>query len=80
MNTQLLYTNIRDTLKAVNVERLANRNKWIFIQITKEDKTILLKSFNTSIQILKVNDINYPSGYDLKVSEFKAKITEALEA
>lgn len=80
MNTQIIYTNTKDTLKAINAERLANKNKWIFIQVTKEDKIILLKSFDTSIQILRVGDIDYHSGWDLKVSEFKDKITGALEA
>lgn len=80
MNTQINYTNTKDTVKAINRARLSNKDKWIFIQIDVEGKILLLRSFNTSIDLLKMDEIHYASGYGLKVSEFKAKINEALEA
>jgi hypothetical protein len=78
MNTQINFTNIKDTLKEINQKRLNNKDKWIFIQVTKGQDTILIKSYNTFIQIIRKNDINYQGGIDLKVVDWKKLIENCI--
>ena len=68
---------IEQYIKEVNTERKANKGHWVFWQNEVEGKTIQLKIFNTSIQIFRVNGIDYGSGWDLSVKDFKAKLLQA---
>ena len=78
MNTQINFKNIKDTLKEIDQERLNNKDKWIFIQVSKNQDTFLIKSYNTFLQIIRKNDINYPGGIDLKVGAWKKLIENCI--
>ena len=54
----------------VNKERKFNKNAWSFFQEMVNGKAIILKYFNTSIHVFKVNGINYPNPMDISVKEF----------
>lgn len=72
-------TNIDEAIKSANAARLANKNQWIFLQIATPESTVLCKTYNTSIQILRNKDgLNYPSIWDATVREWKAAIRKAL--
>lgn len=73
------FTNIQDTLNLINKYRLSNKEKWIFVSVVKGSNTLHLKSFNTSIQILKLNEIKYHSTFDQKVKDWKDSIKICLE-
>lgn len=70
---------VEETLKAVNNARKQNKNKWIVIKINSGDSIITIKSFNTSIQIMRKNGLDYGSGWDLSVAEFTKRVKECIE-
>lgn len=70
---------VEETLKAVNNARKQNKDKWIVIKINSADSVIAIKSFNTSIQIMRKNGLNYASGWDLSVAEFTKRVKECIE-
>ena len=72
------FKDVETTLKQINKLRKANKNKWVFIQVKKENKILLIKSFNTSIQQLIIEGVNYGGVWDLKVREYTEKIKKAL--
>mgnify|MGYP001091596390 CR=1 FL=1 len=80
MNTIFKSENTDTLIKLANKERLSNKNNWIFLELHYKNEITLVKSFGTSIQILKKNGINYPSGWDLKVSEWKNLILKTLNS
>jgi len=65
-------------LQEYNKARLANKGKWIYFSGEFSGVPLQIKSFNTYIQILKVNDISHNTGMDLKVRGWKYQIGQAL--
>ena len=61
-----------------NKHRLANKEKWCTFSGIVNGKLVEVKSFNTSIQILRVNGLQSGSLWDLKVKEFKGAIEKAI--
>lgn len=66
-------------LKAVNANRKQNKNKWIETFVKFGGTTTSIKSFNTSIQILRKNGLDYGSSWDASVAAFTEKVKECLE-
>ena len=66
-------------LKAVNTHRKQNKNKWIETVINFRGEKTVMKSFNTSIQILRKNGLHYGSVWDASVAAFTEKVKECLE-
>ena len=66
----------------MNQMRLNNTNKWVFAQVELNKKVYLIKSFNTSPQILLRLDtgINYGGAMDLKIGEWKTLLSEFFAA
>lgn len=80
MNTIIKTTTIEEAIKQANSVRLSEKNKWIFLQIEVADSTpLLVKSFNTSIQILRKGGVTYGSIYDAPVKKWKEAIEDALK-
>jgi len=68
-----------NALKMLNKLRLENKDKWLFATITLPyEHCIEIKSFNTSIQILRKAGIRFPSTFDMSVTAWKKAIDEAL--
>lgn len=72
------YTDKKQFVKEYNVLRLKNKGCWVYFNGIIEDKEVTIKTYNTSIQILRVNGCEGGGVWDLKVSEFKNKILQAL--
>jgi len=79
MNHLIETENSEEALKQINTHRLNNGNQWVFIEVHSGENVILIKSFNTSIQELRRNGINYPCSMDLLVRDWKAQILKALK-
>lgn len=70
-----------DFVKTVNSLRLANKNKWYFLNGTVNGCNFEIKGFGTWLQVIKVNDINCANCMDQSVAEFKNHLkTVAIEA
>ena len=78
MNTQIIFSDTKNTIKEINKERLSNKDNWIFIQVSKGKDIFLIKSFNTYLQVIRKNGINFEGGIDLKVSDWKKRIENCL--
>lgn len=72
------YTDKKQFIKEYNTLRLKNKGRWIYFNGIIEDKEVIIKSYNTSIETLRVNGYEGGGVWDLKVSEFKNKILQAL--
>lgn len=80
MNTTFKSESVSELLKLTRKARLASKNEWLFLELHHKGQITLVKSFNTSIQILRKNGISYPSGWDLSASDWQEAIRHALEA
>jgi hypothetical protein len=79
-NIEIKSNDVDYIVKEVNKLRLSNKNKWLFLEINFKGNIILIKSFDTWIQIAKYNDMvigSTPS--DCKVSAFKNEILNILK-
>jgi len=86
MNHQIFADDVDEAVKLVNKHRLDNKDTWIFVELMCNGKIVLIKSYNTSIQVLRVNDknsydtwTNRGSLWDLPVKEFKSRIADAIK-
>lgn len=77
---QTNFLTVDDFVKAFNKHRSSNKNKWICALAQVGDKKVGIKSFNTSIQIFKVNELSCPSTYDLTVCDWKTYLKTYIEA
>jgi hypothetical protein len=73
-------TTAEEALKACNKHRLSHKGEWVFVEVHLNDKVILLKSFDTSIQVLRLEGVTYPCGMDCSVKQWKEQINSALIA
>ena len=64
--------------KKINDIRKNNKDKWYFLRLEEEGRTIEVKGFNTWLQILRVNGVNKPSGMDISVKQFNEHLDSAL--
>lgn len=59
-------------IKLANESRLSYKNKWVFINsILSDGRDVQYKAYNTYIQILKIDGVNYAQGMDERVAAFK---------
>lgn len=72
------YTSKDQFIKEYNALRLKYKGCWIYFNGIVSGKEVIIKSYNTSIQVLRVNGCEGGGTWDLKVSEFKNKIIQAL--
>ena len=70
---------IDGALKAVNAHRKQNKDKWIETFVKFGGAITSIKSFNTSIQILRKNGLDYGSVWDASVAAFTKTIKDCLE-
>lgn len=65
-------------IKHINKIRLENKNKWYFYTGTVNNKHIQLKAYETWIQVLRINNVNFSSCMDISVKQFKDHISSSL--
>lgn len=55
-----------------NRERLANKNKWVWIDAVLDDgRAIQYKAYNTYIQIFRIDGISHTPAMGLTATQFK---------
>jgi hypothetical protein len=76
-------TEIKDFIKWVNSERLANKNKWVTCSDYLNGHTVVIRLYNTWIQRIEINTnsgILTDSGIaDISVGDFKNYLKSMLE-
>ena len=75
---ELFDTTPEQALKAINSERLQNKNQWVYAIGSIRGITIKVKFFDTSIQILQTGNLKYSPPMDASVKVFKSTILESL--
>jgi len=75
MNT---YNDKKELIKAINRERLANKNKWVFFTCLYNSEPLAIKLFDTWVQALDYKGVRHSSIMDLPVKGFNQFLTEAL--
>ncbi len=82
MNTVLHATDSAHGVKLANAARLASPNKWLFLEIHTpgKDRPLLVKSFGTSIQLMRRGDVSSGRTRDMKAGDWKARVLHGLEA
>jgi hypothetical protein len=76
---QISTDTFENALRILNKLRLENKNKWLFaVVVLPYEHPIEIKSFNTSIQILRKGGTRFPSTFDMSVTAWKKSINDAL--
>ena len=79
MINQISTDTFENALSMLNKLRLENKDKWMFATVSLPyEHCVEIKSFNTSIQILRKDGIRFPSTFDLSVKAWKKAIDDAL--
>lgn len=66
-------------IKALNIARLENKQKWIVYVGAVAGKLVSIKTFDTGyLQILRVNGIEYGGAMDMTVTGWKMAIVKAI--
>ena len=83
--TNYITTNEKnEALKLINKIRLANKNKWYFIELTHNNKAYQIKAFGTWLQVFKLNlkfnpSVDYSNAMDQSINEYKEHILNVLD-
>ena len=71
--------NTQDFVKQVNALRLANKSRWYSWQGVVNNKTVVIKGFNTWLQLLFVDGLQCGNCADRSVKDFKNDLASAVE-
>ena len=77
-------TEKNEALKLINKIRLANKNKWYFIELIHNNKTYQIKAFGTWLQVFNLNlkfnpSVDYSNAMDQTISQYKEHILDILD-
>lgn len=84
-NTNYITTNEKkEALTLINKIRLANKNKWYFIELIHNNKTYQIKAFGTWLQVFKLNlkynpSVDYSNAMDQSIKQYKEHILNILD-
>ena len=70
---------INAAISVMNKKRLANKNKWISLEIEIGDKIVLTKSFNTWTQIMICDNKKIGTLMDLSITQWKQELKGCFE-
>lgn len=65
-------------VKHINQLRRNQKNSWYAYTGYVNNKFVEVKGFNTWLQILRADHVNFPTIMDCSVLEFKNQLTEAV--
>lgn len=68
---------IQEFIDLANQERLANKNKWVFLCESVNGGIVKYKAFSTWVQVLEIKGLRHSSCMDIKVKEYKKFMQEA---
>ena len=71
--------NTQDFIKEINALRLVNKNRWYSWQGVVNNKTVVIKGFNTWLQLLFVDGLQCGNCADRSVKDFKNDLASAVE-
>jgi hypothetical protein len=82
MNEIIYCQTPQEALNAVNNFRLGNKGHWSFVQVELGCRTVLLKFYETWLQVGKVEGFAtvWETRCDASVKEWKAVVLQVLEA
>ena len=72
------FDTVEDFITAINKERRHFKDHWIWYAGKVAGKTVHLKTYNTSLQIMEVSAIKHFCPCDAKVSEWQQALRDAL--
>lgn len=73
------FATAAELTKALNAERLKNKQKWLVYVGDVAGKRVEIKTFDASYpQIMRVNGIDHGGAMDLKVGAWKALIERSI--
>jgi hypothetical protein len=61
-------------IKIINQLRRANKNDWFYTDYQTSGKKIVIKCYNTYLQILRIDNINYGGLMDISVKKFNSEL------
>lgn len=66
--------------KMINKKRLDNKDKWVVVQELVGECLVVVKFYNTWIQLMYINDgAKYSGPMDCSVTEFRKFISDTLD-
>ena len=71
--------NTETFVATINKIRRDCKNNWYVWSGTVNGHDVQIKGYNTWLQIIRVNGIKHHSGMDIKVSEFKKNLENAIQ-
>ena len=66
---------MKELLKTFNAERRAKKDKWVFFEFLLDGQAVLIKSYNTWVQVIQVGDVKGGSPMELSVKAMNEYIT-----
>jgi len=69
---------MENLIKEFNKERKANKGRWVFFQGEIEGEPVLIKSYNTWIQVLEYRGVRDGSPMELSVRSMNEWLREKL--
>lgn len=69
----------QDFVKQINTLRLANKGRWYSWQGVVNNKTVVIKGFNTWLQLFLVEGLQCGNCADRSVKDFKNDLASAVE-
>jgi hypothetical protein len=67
----------QEFIKKINRLRLDNKDNWYYFRDIVNGKDIQIKGYNNWMQILKVNEISFPTCMGGSVKSFKEDLSQA---
>jgi hypothetical protein len=72
--------NTLDFIKTIDELRKNNKQKWYFWSGQVAGKEVVIKGYETWLQIFRIDGLNYPSSMDIKVSVFKDHLKNGVQS
>jgi len=72
--------NVSDALKFLNTCRLMDRTRLFSIGCYFKGQVIIIKTLNTNIKLIEINNTTYCENLHLSVKKWKDKIKEVFES
>lgn len=66
----------QELIKEINTLRKQNKNSWYYFRATFNGKKVIIKGYNTWIQIFKFGNLYYDFPMDISVNEYNKLLNE----
>lgn len=62
----------KEFIKECNTQRKANKTSWVFLKALVDGKLVEYKAYQTWVQVLRVDGVQYDSNMDISVKDYNA--------